>query len=118
MRHRKGITKLGRPTDQRIALLRNLVISLIQYGKIETTEAKAREAIKMAERVITLGKNKSVSSIRNVLKIIPHKESVKKIFDEVSINYKDRNGGYIRITKTRLRQGDATQMAVIELIKD
>lgn len=118
MRHRKGNAKLNKPTDQRIAMLRNLVVSLIEYGKIETTEVRAKEAKKMAEKVITLGKKGTLASIRNALKIIPNKPIVKKIFKEVAVNYKDRNGGYTRIIKTRLRRGDAAQMAVIELIND
>ena len=117
MRHRYGIAKLNKPTDQRIAMLRSLVISLIHYGKIETTEARAKETIKMASRVITLGKKKDVASIRNALKIIPNKATIKKVFDELGLIYKDRNGGYIRIVKTGIRKGDAALMATLELIK-
>lgn len=117
MRHRKGIAKLNKPTDQRIAMLRNLVISLIKFEKIETTEARARATIKMAEKVITLGKTKNVASIRNALKIIPNKETVKKVFNELGEVYKDRNGGYVRIVKSSIRKGDATLMATLELIR-
>lgn len=117
MRHKYGIAKLNKPTDQRIAMLRNLVISLIKYGKIETTEARARQAIKMAEKLITLSKTKDVASIRNALKIVPNKETIKVLFNELSDLYKDRNGGYIRIVKTGIRRGDASLMATLELIK-
>lgn len=116
MRHRKGIAKLGKPTDQRIAMLRSMVISLFKYGKIETTEVRAKAALKMADKVITLGKKKDVSSIRNALKVVPHKPTIKKVFDEIAPKYEARNGGYIRITKTKIRRGDATQMAMMELI--
>lgn len=118
MRHRKGNAKLNKPTDQRIAMLRNLVISLIENGKIETTEARAKEARKMAEKVISLGKKGSLASIRNALKIIPNKIAVKKVFNEIAGNYTERNGGYTRIIKTKIRRGDAAQMAMLELVND
>lgn len=116
MRHRKGIAKLGKPTDQRIAMLRSMVTSFFTYGKIETTETRAREARKMAEKLITLAKDKNVASIRHALKIIPNKTVIKKVFDDLGEKYKERPGGYIRITKTKIRRGDAAQMAVMELV--
>jgi large subunit ribosomal protein L17 len=116
MRHRRGCKKLSKPTDQRLALLRNLVISLITYGKLETTEQRAKEAVKLVEKIITLGKEKNVASIRNALKIIPHKPTINKIFKDLGQRFAERKGGYVRILRTRLRRGDAAQMVLMEFV--
>ena len=116
MRHKKGNKKLSRPTDQRMALLKGLVQQLFLHGSIQTTETRAMEAKKLAEKLITLAKKGTVYSRRLVLKVVPHKEIVKQLFNEVAPKYKDRNGGYTRLYKLGFRKGDAASVAKLELI--
>ena len=116
MRHRKGIKKLGKPTDQRIALLRSLVIALFENNRIKTTDARAKEAKRMAEKLITLGKSGDVNARRRALQILPNKDSVKVIFNTAP-KYKDRNGGYTRIYKLGIRKGDAAKISLLELVE-
>jgi len=116
MRHRYGNKKLGRPTDQRIALLRSLVRSLIIHGKIETTDARAKEARRFAESLITLGKEGSLHSRRQALKMLNDGPVIKTLFDSVAPVFKERNGGYTRITKVRIRRGDAAVISQLELV--
>ena len=108
--------KLGRPTDQRIAMLRNLTTSLLENGKIETTVTRAKETRSMAEKMITLGKDGSLHARRQALAYITKEAVVAKVFGELATKYADRNGGYCRITKIGPRHGDAAEMAVLELI--
>jgi len=115
MRHKKGNKKLNRPTDQRIALLRGLVRALFSFNRIKTTDIRAKEAKKMAEKLITLGKAGSVYSRRLALKILPDKEIVREIFSNIAPKYKERDGGYTRITKLGRRRGDAALLSQIEL---
>lgn len=118
MRHRKEHKGLGRPTDQRIGMLKNLVVSLFMHERIETTLAKAKEVRRIAEKLITIAKEDSVHSRRLVRRMIPNplqREVVNKIFKEIAPRYRDRNGGYTRIVKTGTRRGDGAQMAVIML---
>lgn len=111
-----GTRKLGRPTDQRIAMLRALVTFLLEKGRIETTVARAKEVRAMTDKMITLGKANTLSSKRQVLAFVTKEGVVKKLFDEIAPKYADRNGGYTRIIKTGPRRGDAAEMAIIELI--
>ncbi|MBQ9530662.1 MAG: 50S ribosomal protein L17 [Eubacterium sp.] len=111
-----GSRKLGRPTDQRKAMLRGLVTYLLENGKIETTVTRAKEVRALTERMITLGKNDTLHSRRQVLAYVTKEDVVKKLFDEIAPNYEDRNGGYTRIIKTGPRRGDAAEMCIIELV--
>jgi large subunit ribosomal protein L17 len=111
-----GTRKLERPTDQRKAMLRALVTFLLEKGRIETTLARAKEVRAMAEKMITLGKENTLSSKRQVFAFVTKEEVVKKLFDEIAPKYADRNGGYTRIIKTGPRRGDSAEMAIIELV--
>lgn len=111
-----GTRKLNLPTDQRMALLRNMVTSLLENGKIETTETRAKEARSMAEKMITLGKTNTLHSRRQALAFITKEDVVTKLFAEIAPKYADRNGGYTRIIKTGPRRGDAAPMAIVELV--
>ncbi|MBO7208265.1 MAG: 50S ribosomal protein L17 [Clostridia bacterium] len=108
--------KFSRPTDQRVAMLKNLTTSLLENGKIETTVAKAKEVRSTAEKMITLGKENTLHSRRNALTFITKEDVVKKLFDEIAPKYADRQGGYTRIIKIGPRRGDAAEMAIIELV--
>ena len=108
--------KLGRPTDQRIAMLRNLTTSLLENGKIETTVTRAKEVRALTEKYITLAKDSSLHNKRQAMAFITKEAVVKKLFDEVAPKYAERNGGYTRITKIGPRRGDAAEMAIIELV--
>ncbi len=111
-----GTRKLGRTTDHRIATLRNLVTSLLENGRIETTLPKAKEVRCMAEKMITLGKTNTLHTRRQALAYITKEDVVTKVFEEIAPKYSDRNGGYTRIIKMGPRRGDAAEMAIIELV--
>ena len=111
-----GTRKLGRPTDQRRAMLRNLVTSFLESGRMETTVARSKEARSMAEKMITLGKENTLHSRRMALAYITKEDVVTKLFEEIAPKYQDRTGGYTRITKIGPRRGDAAEMAIIELV--
>ena len=115
MRHRRDNKKLGRPTDQRIALLKNQVTQLFLHGKITTTEAKARATKRLAEKTITLARAGDLNAKREARKVVNDAEAFKKLFAEIAPSYKERNGGYIRMIKLPPRRGDATPMAMIML---
>ena len=108
--------KLGRPTAQRIAMLRNLTTSLLENGKIETTVTRAKEVRSTAEKMITLGKTNTLHTRRQAMSYITKEDVVKKVFDEIAPKYADRNGGYTRIIKIGPRRGDAAEMCIIELV--
>jgi len=110
------LRKLGRPTDHRKAMLRNLVTSLLREGRIETTVTRAKETRKLAEKMITLGKKGDLHARRQVLAYIYDETVVKELFDEIAPKYEDRNGGYTRIMKLGPRRGDGSEMAIIELV--
>jgi large subunit ribosomal protein L17 len=114
--HRIDGRKLGRATDHRLALFRNLVTDLLRYEKIITTEAKAREVRGLAERVITLGKRNDLPARRRAMGFVYDKKVVQKIFDELGPRYAGRPGGYSRMVKLGPRQGDGARMAQLELI--
>ncbi len=111
-----GTRKLGRKTDHRIAMLRGMVTFLLENGQIETTAARAKEVRSLAEKMITLGKTNTLHSKRQAMSFITKEDVVKKLFDEISPKYTDRQGGYTRIIKTGPRRGDAAEMAVISLV--
>jgi large subunit ribosomal protein L17 len=117
MRHRKDHRKLSRTHSHRRALLRNLVTSLITHERIETTLAKAKEARRVGERMITFAKRGDLSARRHVARYVHGQDTVKKLFDTVAPWYETRNGGYTRILKLGRRLGDAGEMALLELVK-
>ena len=111
-----GQRKLGMPTDQRRAMLRNQVTSFLENGKITTTVTRAKETRSMAEKMITLGKKGTLAARRQALAYITKEDVVTKLFNEIAPKYADRNGGYTRIYKLGERRGDAAQMEVLELV--
>jgi len=116
MRHRKSGRQLSRNSSHRWALMRNLVTALLRDEKIQTTDPKAKELRRWADRVITLGKAGSLHARRQVLGIVQDKSVVRKLFDTIAPRFKDRPGGYTRIIKIGWRRGDAAQMSLIELV--
>ncbi|BAC12102.1 50S ribosomal protein L17 [Oceanobacillus iheyensis HTE831] len=114
--------KLGRKTDSRMALLRNLASDLIIHERIETTEAKAKELRSIVEKMITLGKRGDLHARRQAAAFLYNKETdednnvIQKLFDDVAARYEDRQGGYTRVLKLNERQGDGAKMAIIELV--
>ena len=116
MRHKLSGRKLSRNTAHRMLMLRTMVADLIRHESIRTTDAKAREIRRMAEKVITLGKKGSLHSRRQALALLTDESVVRKVFDDLAPRYEERNGGYTRIMKLGQRQGDAAYMAVIELL--
>ena len=108
--------KLGRPSGHRKMMLKNLTTDLLKYGRIETTETRAKEVRRMAEKMITLAKKNDLAARRLVLAEVLDETTVKNLFEKIAPKYQDRNGGYIRITKVGLRQGDAAPKAVLELV--
>lgn len=110
------LRKLGRPTDHRKAMLRNLVTSLLRHGRIETTVTRAKETQRMAEKMITLGKRGDLHARRQVLAYVYDEDVVTKIFEEIAPNYKDRNGGYTRVLRVGPRRGDGAEIAILELV--
>lgn len=111
-----GHRKLGRATDHRKLMIRNLVTSLLKNGKIETTETRAKETRNAAEKMITLAKRGDLHARRQVLAYVTEEDVVTNLFNDIAPKYVDRNGGYTRIYKLGPRQGDAAPMALIELI--
>ena len=111
-----GTRKLGRETAHRTAMLRAMVTFLFDNGKIETTVTRAKEVSSMAEKMITIAKVDTLANKRLVMKFVTKETVTKKLFDEIAPKYKDRNGGYTRITKIGPRRGDAAEMAIIELV--
>ena len=117
MRHRKDHRKLSRTHSHRKALLRNLVTSLFQHERIETTVAKAKEARRLGERMITFAKRGDVAARRHVSRFVHGDDVVRKLFDTVAPWYAERNGGYTRIVRVGRRLGDAGETALLELVK-
>lgn len=116
MRHRVAGRKLGRPTDHRLAMYRNLVTDLFRYEKIKTTEAKAKEIQAMAEKMITLGKGGTLHGRRQALSFVTDPKVVEKLFDVLAKRYSNRPGGFTRVVKIGARLGDAAPVALIELV--
>ena len=111
-----GTRKLGKTTDQRMAMLRQQVTDLLDKGRMETTISRAKEIAPMAEKMITLGKSKGLANYRQALSFITREDVTKKLFDELGPKYAERNGGYTRIVRVGPRRGDAAEVAVIELV--
>jgi len=118
MRHNKAGRRLGRKTSHREAMFRNMVTSLLDHGKITTTDAKAKEIRVVAERMITLGKRGDLHSMRMAASVIREKAVVSKLFSTIAPRYKERLGGYTRIIKLGIRQGDAAPVSLIELVEE
>ena len=116
MRHKHGYRKLSRTSSHRKALLKNLAIALILNGKIETTVAKAKTLRSYIEKLITKAKVGDFNTHRRVYAYLQDKAATKKLIEEIAPKYSDRDGGYTRIIKTRVRRGDAAPMAFIELV--
>jgi len=111
-----GVRKLGKPTDQRIAMLRQMVTDFLDKGKMETTVTRCKEIGPIAEKMITLGKKDTLASRRQALSFMTREDVVTKVFSEIAPGYADRNGGYTRITRIGPRRGDAAEIAIIELV--
>ena len=108
--------KFGRDSSARKAMLRDVVTALFDKERIETTEAKAKELRKIADKMVTLAKRGDLSARRQVLSYMMDEDVVTKLFETVAPKYQDRQGGYTRIIKTGVRQGDAAPMVIIELV--
>ena len=117
MRHRKRGRQLGRDTDHRRALFRNLVTSLLEHERIETTVAKAKELRGIADRMISLGKRGDLHARRLAMAYIQTRSVVAKLFSDIAPRFSDRRGGYTRLIKTRIRLGDGSRMSLVELVE-
>jgi len=116
MRHAVRNRKLGRTSSHRQALFRNQLASLIEHGRIKTTLAKAKELRRVAEKLVTRGRQDTVHARRIVRRDVPNRDLVKKLFDEIAPRFQDRPGGYTRILKLGPRNGDAAEMAILEFV--
>ena len=112
-----GTRKLGKTTDQRMAMLRQQVTDLLDNGRMETTITRAKEIKPLTEKMITLGKKGDLAAYRQALSFITKEDVVHKLFKEIAPEYAERNGGYTRIVRTGVRRGDGAETAVIELVK-
>ena len=108
--------KLGRTSDQRRAMLRAMVTYLLENGQIKTTVTRAKEVAPVAEKMITLAKDNTLASYRQVLSYVTKEDVTNKLFKEIGPKYADRNGGYTRIVRVGPRRGDAAEMAIIQLV--
>ena len=111
-------TKLGKPTDQRMAMLRQQVTDLLTYGKLETTIDRAKAVRPLAEKMITLGKKNTLASYRQALSFITKEDTTNRVFKILAPIYANRNGGYTRIMRLGTRRGDAAEMAIIALVDE
>ena len=111
-----GTRKLGKTTDQRMAMLRQQVTDLLDNGRMETTITRAKEIKPLTEKMITLGKKGDLAAYRQALSFITREDVANKLFKEIAPGYAERNGGYTRIIKIGARRGDAAEMAVLELV--
>lgn len=116
MRHRKTGRKLNRTSSHRKAMFANMANSLIEHERIQTTDAKARELRRIAEKLITLGKKGTLAARRNAYARLRDNDAVERLFDTLAERYKDRHGGYTRMLKLGPRRGDNAPMAIIELV--
>ena len=116
MRHRHGLRKLNRTSSHRLAMLRNMTVSLLKHEAIKTTLPKAKELRRVAEPIITLGKTETLANKRLAFDRLRDRDIVVKLFAELGPRYKARNGGYLRILKYGFRQGDNAPMALVELL--
>ena len=111
-----GTRKLGKTTDQRMAMLRQQVTDFLDHGKMETTITRCKEIKPLAEKMITLGKKNDLAAYRQALAFITREDVAQKVFKEIAPKYAERNGGYTRIVRTGVRRGDAAETAIIELV--
>jgi large subunit ribosomal protein L17 len=118
MRHRIAGRKLGRTTSHRVAMLRNLVTSLLEHEKVKTTDAKAKEVRPLAEKLIGLAKRGDLHARRQALSVVRKADVVKKLFETLSPRYQSRTGGYLRIVKVGYRPGDGAPVSLVELIHE
>ena len=116
MRHLNEGRKLKRTSSHRKALLRNMVTSLLEFEKIETTDAKAKELRKVADKMISWGKRGDLHARRQALRVINNKKTVQKLFSDIAPRFRERRGGYTRIIKVGRRRGDNAPLSIIELI--
>ncbi len=116
MRHRKSHRKLGRNSSHRKAMLRNMVTSLFEHGRIQTTDTRAKELRVIADRLVTLGKKNTVHAKRRAARTLQSRDVLVKLFDEIAPGFDGRHGGYTRIIKIGRRHGDAAPVSVIELM--
>ncbi|MBI3181973.1 MAG: 50S ribosomal protein L17 [Myxococcales bacterium] len=116
MRHRVGQRKLQRSTEHRLSMLRNMVTSLLEHERIQTTVPKAKEARPLAERVITLGKRGGLANMRLASRTVRSKAVLTKVFEDLKERYAERAGGYTRIIRLGFRRGDAAEVALLELV--
>jgi large subunit ribosomal protein L17 len=114
MRHLNAGRKLNRTSAHRKALFKNMVLALIRHERIKTTDPKAKELRRIADRMVTLGKQNDLAARRRAFAFMQSHEAVKKLFDEIAPRFKDRNGGYTRVIKFGHRRGDAAMLSVIE----
>jgi len=117
MRHKLGNKKLGRRVQHRLSMLKNQVVSILKYSKINTTEAKAKQTRRMIEKVIRIASEDNVHRRRLASSIVREPKMLKKLFHEIGPSFKDRNGGYTRILKMGKRHGDNADMVVLELVE-
>ena len=108
--------KLGKPTDQRIAMLRAMTTYLLENGQIKTTVSRAKEVAPMAEKMITLAKNANLANYRKALSYLTKEDVAKKLFQELGPKYAERNGGYTRVVRIGPRRGDYADMAIIQQV--
>ena len=116
MRHQKDGYKLGRRTNHRWALFRNLLVALFRHERITTTEAKAKAVRGLADHMVTLAKRETLHARRQVLAMVPDQEVVRKLFDTIAARFADRHGGYTRIIRSGVRPGDGAPTVLLELV--
>ena len=108
--------KLGKPTDQRMAMLRAMTTYLLENGQIKTTVTRAKEVAPMAEKMITLAKKNDLAAYRQALAFLTKEDVAKKLFDQIGAKYATRDGGFTRVVRIGPRRGDAAEMAVVQLV--
>ena len=111
-----AVRKLGRPTDQRMAMLRAMTTYLLENGQINTTISRAKEVAPLAEKMITLAKKNDLAAYRQALAFITKEDVAKKLFDQIGPKYATRDGGYTRVVRIGPRRGDAAEMAIVQLV--
>jgi large subunit ribosomal protein L17 len=117
MRHRARARKFGRTSSHRLAMYRNMVTSLLEHGRVQTTDAKAKEVRRIAERMITLGKRGTLHARRRALRVIRSREVAARVFGDLAERFRERPGGYTRVLKLRRRVGDAAPLSILELVE-
>lgn len=111
-----AVRKLGKPTDQRMAMLRAMTTYLLENGQIKTTVSRAKEVAPLAEKMVTLAKKNDLAAYRQALAFLTKEDVAKKLFDQIGPKYATRDGGYTRVVRIGPRRGDAAEMAVVQLV--